>query len=80
MPCYDPRDRDDGLQARRENSELQVRLDQRTDQLCRVLKHMEYVDKVIYDTLPEDVRQWHSKHKEFDALRDKYPNVKLKEE
>lgn len=83
MPCFDPRDNEqrdkdyaDFRVLKREHAATLSHLNERTDQLCRVMKSLEENVKHIYDTLPKDIRDWHLEHKVFDK---KSIPAKLKE-
>jgi hypothetical protein len=45
---------------------LEKRLDERTAQLCEVLKIIESKIENIYAVLPQNIRDWHEEHKKHD--------------
>lgn len=72
MPCTDggvPHHdaRVDSLEAR--VLILEMRLNERTAQLCEVLKELQFRDTFIYSLIPQNIRDWHEEHKEFDKKR-----------
>lgn len=49
--------------------EVRDRLDERTAQLCLVMDFLETHDYSVYDLIPQNIRDWHEEHKEFDKKR-----------
>lgn len=64
MPCYDPRGQVSGLQE--DLNDVQRELDQRTRDLCLVMKIMRESSPQIYKQLPATLIGWHLAHQDFD--------------
>lgn len=67
MPCYDPPDGGIAESASLLADSLKIKLDARTDMLCRVCKLMETLGEIT--SLDSDIRKWWIDHKEFDRKR-----------
>ncbi len=73
MPCFDAQGKNkeetDLLVLQRRYGSVVNSLNIRTDQLCRTLSSLEENVPHIYNTLPTDIKDWFSTHKEFDKLQ-----------
>lgn len=63
MPCYDPRDDEDKVR----NAQLVVQYAQKIDTLTEMLCSM--CAKVDFESLPQNIRGWHSRHIDEDRKR-----------